>query len=77
MMIVGRIINFSNEDSGLKETDIGIINTGDNGSEVFKMRLNLQQVQEYTLFEGEIVVCQGFQGHNGVFNVNNIFKPAA
>ena len=60
IQIVGRIINYSNEDSGLKENDIGIINTGDNGSDVFKMRLNLQTVPKFTLFEGEIVVCQGF-----------------
>jgi hypothetical protein len=77
IQIVGRIIVYSNEDTGLKENDIGIINTGEKESEVFKMKLNLQLVPEFTLFEGEIVMCIGVQGNNSVFNVNRILKPKA
>lgn len=74
ILVAGRIINISNEDTGLKELEIGILNA-DNSTGVYKMKMNLQTVPQFTLFEGEIIVAQGFQGHNNVLNVNNIFKP--
>lgn len=72
--IVGRVVNLSTEDSKLKE--IGLINTSeDSVTGVFKVKLNLSEVPSYSLFEGEIIVAEGFFDVNSKMNVNRIWKP--
>jgi DNA polymerase alpha subunit B len=40
------------------------------------MKLNMNDVQKYSLFEGEIIVAEGFlDTSHSKFNVNRIFKP--
>jgi hypothetical protein len=31
----------------------------DSSTNVFKLKLNISEVQEYSLFEGEVVACYG------------------
>ena len=40
-----------------------------------RLRLNLNEVPQYSLFEGEIIVAEGFMDTKK-FNVNRIWKPA-
>jgi hypothetical protein len=43
---------------------------------VFKLKLNLTDVPKYSLFEGEIIVAEGFlDSSSSKLNVNRIFKP--
>lgn len=53
------------------------MNLGDDNSstQVYKLKLNLSETRDYNLFEGEVVVCEGFNDTNGRFNVNRIYKP--
>lgn len=42
------------------------------------MKLNMSDVKNYSLFEGEIIVAEGFLDTSASkFNVNRIFKPIA
>lgn len=75
--IVGRVVNMSQEDPKLKEPYIGLINTSeDSATGITKILLNLSEVQELSLFEGEIIIAEGFADINSKFNVNRVFKPA-
>lgn len=74
--VIGRVINISNEDIKLKESCVGIIYTGEDTSNgVRRLTLNLSEIQSYSLFEGEIIVAEGFKGSNDKFNANRIYKP--
>ena len=63
----------SSEDSKLKEQTIGLFNAGFESN--CRLRLNLAEVPQFSLFEGEVVVAEGFCDTKK-FNVNRIWKPA-
>ena len=59
--IVGRIINLSTEDSKLRPDTVGILNTSEeSGSSIVRLKLNLSEVPYFSIFEGEIIVAEGF-----------------
>lgn len=68
----GRVINISTEDTKLKEHTIGIFNG--NFDTDCRLRLNLAEVPGFSLFEGEVIVAEGFMDTKK-FNVNRIWKP--
>jgi len=74
--IVGRIVNQSTEDSKIRADTVGILNTSaEEGQTIFKLKLNVSEVPFFSLFEGEVVVAEGFSDANSKFNVNRLFKP--
>lgn len=44
----------------LKEGAVGLMNMSDSSTGVYKMKLNLCELKEFTLYEGEIIVAEGF-----------------
>ena len=44
-------------------------------TKLYRVRLNLSEVPSFSLFEGEVVVAEGFNDSNSKFNVNRIIKP--
>lgn len=70
------MINLSTEDAKLDEDCVGLINVSPDQTDI-RIKLNLHEVQQYSLFEGEIIVAEGFMGQNNKFNVNRIHKPEA
>ena len=48
---------------------------GENTTNVYRLKLNLSEVPMFSLFEGEIVVAEGFNDSNSRFNVNRLHKP--
>lgn len=56
----------------MKEGSIGLFNAAYGGD--CRLRLNLIEVPGYALFEGEIIVAEGFMDTKK-FNVNRIWKP--
>jgi len=70
--VCGRVINISTEDSKLKEHTIGLFNAAYDTD--CRLRLNLTEVPQFSLFEGEIIVAEGFMDTKK-FNVNRIWKP--
>ena len=77
MMIVGRVVNLSTEDAKLTPDSVGLLNIGEESSStnIFKLKLNISEVKTFSLFEGEVIVCQGYNDSNSKFNVNQIHKP--
>lgn len=75
--VIGRIVNLSTEDAILNENSVGLFSLGDseNSTNVFRLKLNLSEVPTFSLFEGEIIVAEGFNDSNSRFNVNRIHKP--
>lgn len=68
----------STEDDKLKVDSIGLFNVGDEmGSKTYKMRLNLGDCKSFSLFEGEVIVAEGYNDSNSRFNVSRIHKPLA
>jgi hypothetical protein len=63
----------STEDPKLKELSIGLFNSRYDLQ--CRLRLNLNEVPQYSLFEGEVIVAEGFMDTKK-FNVNRIWKPA-
>ena len=57
----------------MKEGSIGLFNAA-YGNDC-RLKLNLLEVPGYSLFEGEIIVAEGFMDTKK-FNVNRIWKPA-
>lgn len=56
---------------------VGLFNLGDeNSSSKYRIKLNLSEVPQYALFEGEVVVAEGFNDANSKFNVNRLHKLA-
>jgi hypothetical protein len=70
--VCGRVINISTEDNKLKEHTIGLFNAAFDTD--CRLRLNLTEVSQFSLFEGEIIVAEGFMDTKK-FNVNRIWKP--
>lgn len=56
---------------------MGLMNLSDDISTgVYKLKINMSDVQSYSVFEGEIIVAEGFPDNTfSRFNVNRIFKP--
>lgn len=74
--ICGRVCNMSTEDDKLKVDSIGLFNVGDDmGGKTYKLRLNMSDCKAFSLFEGEIVVAEGYNDSNSRFNVSRIYKP--
>lgn len=66
----------STEDDKLKLDSIGLFNIGDEeGSKTYKVRLNMSDCRQFSLFEGEVIVAEGFNDCNSRFNVSKIHKP--
>jgi hypothetical protein len=63
----------STEDPKMKESTIGLFNANFDHHDC-RMRINLGQVPQFSLFEGEIIVAEGFMDAKK-FNVNRIWKP--
>ena len=75
--IIGRVVNLSTEDSNLGPDCIGLFNLGDeNSSSKYRVKLNLHEVTQYSVFEGEVIVAEGFNDANSKFNVNRLHKLA-
>lgn len=71
--VCGRVVNLSTEEPKLKEQTVGLFNAAYDASQC-RLRLNLAEVPNVQLFEGEIVVAEGFMDSKK-FNVNRIHKP--
>lgn len=56
----------------MKEQSIGLFNL--NYGIQCRLRLNLAQIKRYSLFEGEVIVAEGFMDTKKL-NVNKIWKP--
>ena len=69
--VFGRIVNLSTEEDKLKADAIGLMNIDNGGSET-KVRLNLAEVAQYSVFEGECVVAEGYNDANSRFSVNRL-----
>mmetsp|Transcript_14724 Transcript_14724/g.19951 ORF Transcript_14724/g.19951 Transcript_14724/m.19951 type:complete len:192 (+) Transcript_14724:112-687(+) len=73
--LVGRVINVSTEDATLNQDCVGLFNLGDdNGTNKYRVKLNLTEVRQYSVYEGEVVVAEGFNDSNSKFNVNRLHK---
>jgi hypothetical protein len=73
---VGRVVNLSTEEDKLKPESIGLFNLGDDeGARTYKVKLATGEAKEYSLFEGEVVVAEGFNDSNSRFNAVRIHKP--
>ena len=77
--ISGRVVNLTTDEGNLTPDTAGLLNVGDENSstQVYKVKLNLTETKEYNIFEGEVVVAEGFNDTNARFNVNRIWKPQA
>lgn len=77
--LIGRVINLSTEDAATLNQDcIGLFNLGDeNSSTKYRVKLNLHEVPQYSVYEGEVVVAEGFNDANSKFNVNRLHKLIA
>jgi hypothetical protein len=61
LRFIGRVFNMNPEESKLNEFNIGLLNYDeDNQFGTYKMKLNISEVKNYSVFEGEIVVVEGF-----------------
>lgn len=56
----------------MKENTIGLFDA--NQPTDIRLRLNLNEVPNFSLFEGEVIVAEGFMDTKK-FNVNRIWKP--
>lgn len=75
--LIGRVINMSTEDTTLNQDCVGLFNLGDeNSSSKYRVKLNLSEVPSYSVYEGEVVVAEGFNDANSKFNVNRLHKLA-
>lgn len=65
----------SSEDATLNQDCVGLFNLGDeNSSAKYRVKLNLHEVAQYSIYEGEVVVAEGFNDANSKFNVNRLHK---
>jgi len=65
MQIIGRIINNSTEEAILSQDCIGLFNLGDaNSTSKYRVKLNMTEVRQYSVYEGEVVVAEGFSDSN-------------
>ena len=69
------MINVSTEDATLNQDCVGLFNVGDEtSSSKYRVKLNLTEVRQYSVYEGEVVVAEGFNDSNSRFNVNRLHK---
>lgn len=76
--LIGRVINVNPDDnSKLCDSNIGLLNLSDeNTGGVYKLKLQLGDLQSYSFFDGEVVVVDGiFDQNNSKINVIRIHKP--
>ena len=74
--IIGRVVNLSTEEATLNQDCVGLFNLGDeNSATKYRVKLNLSEVPQYSVYEGEVVVAEGFHDSNSKFNVNRLHKP--
>lgn len=56
--IIGRVVAFNPEEAKLSESNVGLINLSeDQQFGVYKLKLNMSEVKNYSLFEGEVIVA--------------------
>lgn len=74
--LLGRVINLSQEETKLKENEVGLFNpkAGETTNQP-RVKLNLSNMSAFALHEGQIITVEGFNGINDKFNVNNITLP--
>lgn len=66
----------STEEDKLKIDSIGLFNIGEEESnKTYKVKLNMSDLKIFNLFEGEVIVAEGFNDSNSRFNVSKIYKP--
>ena len=58
-MICGRVCNLSTEDAKIKEQSIGLF-IGANDPESCRIKLNVNELPQLMLFEGEVIVAEGY-----------------
>jgi len=64
------------EEATLNQDCIGLFNLGDeNSAAKYRVKLNMHEVPQYSVYEGEVVVAEGFHDSNSRFNVNRLHKP--
>ena len=51
------------------------LGSDDSSSKTYRVKLNLDEVKSYSVYEGEVVVAEGFSDANSKFNVNRLHKP--
>jgi len=79
LRIIGRIINVNPDEGKLSEFNIGLLNLDEeNQNGVYKIKLNLSEVKSFSVFEGEVVVVEGFNDAALTkLNVVRMHKPMA
>ena len=79
LRMIGRIINVNPDEGKLSEFNIGLLNLDEeNQNGVYKIKLNLSEVKSYSVFEGEVVVVEGFNDAALTkLNVVRMHKPMA
>lgn len=74
-LIIGRVINLNTEDSKLSQSSVSLINTSEYNTQSVTIKVNLGEIPNFSLFEGEIVVVEGINSHAAVaINANRIHK---
>jgi hypothetical protein len=58
----------------LKDNFVGLLNTNNDGMES-KVKLILTTIDQFSLFEGEVIVAEGYNDSGQRFNVRRIIKP--
>lgn len=57
---MGRIVNTSTEGQKLDLKTIGLLNFNENSStKIMKINMNVEEVPEFSVFEGEVVIAIG------------------
>ncbi len=65
-VIIGKVVNMQSEDTKLQVNHIGLININpDSNTNIMKIKLNLNELPTYSLFEGEVIVVEGINDMNG------------
>ena len=74
--LIGRIVNMSQEDPKLSESNIGLLNFNEeNSGNVQKIKLQVSEVESFSFFDGEIVVVEGvYDGNASRLNVARVHK---
>jgi len=77
--IIGRVVAFSPEDPKISMLNLGLINFDEEYQcGVYKIKLSMSEVQNFSVFEGEVIVVEGFSDANfSTLNVVRMHKPLA
>ena len=71
-------MNLNPEEGKLNDSNIGLLNLSEENTVVgvYKMKLQVGELKQFSFFDGEIVVAEGFNDPSGgKLNVVNIQKP--